>query len=35
MLYASTTERQRSLVQLYSMCGGDGGGGGGGGGGGE
>ena len=22
MLYASTTERQRSLVQLYSTCGG-------------
>ena len=30
MLYVSTTERQRSLVQLYSTCGGGGGGGGGG-----
>ena len=32
MLYVSTTERQRSLVQLYSTCGSGGGGGGGGGG---
>ena len=31
MLYVSTTERQRSLVQLYSTCGSGGGGGGGGG----
>ena len=31
VLYVSTTERQRSLVQLYSTCGGGGGGGGGGG----
>ena len=28
MLYVSTTERQRSLVQLYSACGSGGGGGG-------
>ena len=36
VLYASTNERQRHLVHLYSACGGgDGGGGGGGGGGGE
>ena len=28
MLYASTTERQRPLVHLYSACGGGGGGGG-------
>ena len=34
MLYVSTTERQRSLVQLYSTCGSGGAGGGGGGGGG-
>ena len=32
MLYVSTTERPRSLVQLYSTCGSGGGGGGGGGG---
>ena len=32
VLYVSTTERQRSLVQLYSACGSGGGGGGGGGG---